>query len=67
MKTIIINRNILQHQRFLSEARDAEPEVLWVGDSLIQNLFNSRIWDSRYDFLDPKSAIQELWMLTPFF
>ena len=36
-----------QHQRFISEARDGEPEVLWVGDNLIQNLSSSRIWDSR--------------------
>ena len=36
-----------QHQRFISEARDGEPEVVWVGDNLIQNLSSSRIWDSR--------------------
>ena len=40
-------RDVLQHQRFLTEARDGEPEVIWIGDSIIQNLFNSRIWDSR--------------------
>ena len=40
---------LFQHQRFVSESRDAEPEVLWVGDSLIQNLFNSRIWDTRWE------------------
>ena len=38
-----------QHQRFISEARDGEPEVLWVGDNLIQNLSSSRIWDSRWE------------------
>jgi hypothetical protein len=27
---------ILQHQRFLQDARDAEPEIVWIGDSLIQ-------------------------------
>jgi len=36
------------HHRFVSETRDAEPEVLWVGDSLMQNLFNSRIWDTSF-------------------
>lgn len=41
-------RWILMHQRFLSEARDSEPEVIWIGDSLIQNLFNSRIWDQSF-------------------
>ena len=39
---------LVQHQRFLSEARDSEPEVIWIGDSLIQNLFNSRIWDQSF-------------------
>ena len=55
-----------QHQRFITEARDGEPEVrvhtkstqpvfhsanlqvIWIGDSLIQNLGNSRIWDSSF-------------------
>ena len=37
-----------QHQRFITEARDGEPEVIWIGDSLIQNLVNSRIWDSSF-------------------
>lgn len=41
-------RWIMMHQRFLSEARDSEPEVIWIGDSLIQNLFNSRIWDQSF-------------------
>ena len=38
---------VCQHQRFITEARDGEPEVLWVGDNLMQNLSSSRIWDSR--------------------
>ena len=36
------------HQRFLTETRDAEPEILWVGDDLIQNLSNSRIWENSF-------------------
>jgi len=36
------------HQRFLTETRDAEPEILWVGDDLIQNLANSRIWENSF-------------------
>lgn len=39
---------IAMHQRFITEARDGEPEVIWIGDSLIQNLVNSRIWDSSF-------------------
>ena len=34
-----------QHQRFCSDAREQEPDVLWVGDSIIQNLVNSGIWE----------------------
>jgi len=41
-------RWLQMHQRFITEARDGEPEVIWIGDSLIQNLFNSRIWDSSF-------------------
>jgi len=41
-------RWMLMHQRFISEARDGEPEVVWVGDNLIQNLSSSRIWDSSF-------------------
>jgi len=41
-------RWMLMHQRFISEARDGEPEVIWIGDSIIQNLSNSRIWDSSF-------------------
>ena len=29
-------KSTLQHQRFLTETRDAEPEILWVGDTVIQ-------------------------------
>jgi platelet-activating factor acetylhydrolase IB subunit beta/gamma len=35
---------LFQHTRFVSEAGVCEPDVLWVGDSLIQNLVNSNIW-----------------------
>jgi len=38
----------LQHRRFLQEARDAEPEILWIGDSLIQNLSHSKIWEDSF-------------------
>jgi len=41
-------RWMAMHQRFLSETRDAEPEILWVGDTVIQNLANSRIWETSF-------------------
>ena len=37
-----------QHNRFCSEAREAEPDVLWVGDALIQDLVNSHIWERHF-------------------
>ena len=45
----LIRQNVelffFQHQRFCSDAREQEPDVLWVGDSIIQNLVNSGIWE----------------------
>jgi len=42
------NRWLDMHQRFCAEAREAEPDVLWIGDSLIQNLVNSEIWERHF-------------------
>ena len=42
------NRWMDMHNRFVAEAREAEPDVLWVGDSLIQNLVNSHIWERQF-------------------
>ena len=42
------NRWMDMHNRFVAEAREAEPDVLWVGDSLIQNLVNSHIWERHF-------------------
>ena len=39
---------LFQHNRFCAEAREAEPEVLWVGDTLIQDLVNSHIWERHF-------------------
>nr|ADD38229.1 Platelet-activating factor acetylhydrolase IB subunit gamma [Lepeophtheirus salmonis] len=36
------------HQRFVSEARESEPEVLWLGDFAIQHLVNADIWNRRF-------------------
>lgn len=36
------------HQRFVNEAREGEPDVLWIGDSLIQLLVNSNIWERSF-------------------
>ena len=38
-----------QHLRFVSEAKSfREPDVLWIGDSLIQNLLNTNIWERNF-------------------
>uniref|UniRef100_A0A2P2IBV9 Platelet-activating factor acetylhydrolase IB subunit beta-like n=2 Tax=Hirondellea gigas TaxID=1518452 RepID=A0A2P2IBV9_9CRUS len=34
------------HQRFVSQARELEPDVLLVGDSLLANLQSSELWES---------------------
>eukprot|EP00095_Tigriopus_kingsejongensis_P006905 maker-scaffold126_size328755-snap-gene-1.17 protein:Tk06905 transcript:maker-scaffold126_size328755-snap-gene-1.17-mRNA-1 annotation:"platelet-activating factor acetylhydrolase ib subunit gamma" len=36
------------HQRYVSEARESEPEILWIGDSIIQRLVNSNIWERSF-------------------
>lgn len=42
------HRWVDMHNRFCSEAREAEPDVLWVGDALIQDLVNSHIWERHF-------------------
>jgi len=42
------DRWMSMHRRFLQEARDAEPDILWIGDSLIQNLTHSKIWETSF-------------------
>lgn len=42
------DRWMCMHRRFLQEARDMEPEILWIGDSLIQNLTQSKIWETNF-------------------
>lgn len=32
----------------MSEARESEPEILWIGDSIIQRLINSNIWERSF-------------------
>lgn len=42
------NRWMDRHHLFSCEAKEAEPDVLWVGDSIIQNLVNSNIWERSF-------------------
>ncbi|XP_014667754.1 PREDICTED: platelet-activating factor acetylhydrolase IB subunit gamma-like [Priapulus caudatus] len=35
------------HQRYVGEANDKEPEVVFIGDSLIQSLEQSEIWEKK--------------------
>lgn len=39
-------RWLSMHNRFVSQARELEPEVVFVGDSLITNLHSSDIWET---------------------
>jgi platelet-activating factor acetylhydrolase IB subunit beta/gamma len=43
-----LERWLAMHRRFLQEARDAEPEILWIGDSIIQRLTQSKIWERSF-------------------
>ena len=56
-----------QHRRFLQDARDAEPEVLWIGDSLIQVTFYSWSRDKYFQELTPllhwQGGGEMIWML----
>ncbi|XP_066991158.1 platelet-activating factor acetylhydrolase IB subunit alpha1 [Anabrus simplex] len=38
-------RWLSMHKRFLLEAKEKEPEVVFIGDSIIQQLANSEIWN----------------------
>ncbi len=42
------NRWMSMHHRFVSEAREGEPDVLWIGDSIVQQLANSHIWENSF-------------------
>ncbi|XP_049840794.1 platelet-activating factor acetylhydrolase IB subunit alpha1 [Schistocerca gregaria] len=37
-------RWLSMHNRFLLETKEKEPEVIFIGDSIIQNLVNSEMW-----------------------
>ena len=32
----------------MCEARESEPDILWVGDSILQHLVNSNIWEKSF-------------------
>ena len=32
----------------MAEARESEPEIVWLGDCNIQNLINSHIWEKHF-------------------
>ncbi|GAV05085.1 hypothetical protein RvY_15266 [Ramazzottius varieornatus] len=41
-------RWLSQHHRFLMEARDKEPEVVFLGDSMIQRLQDADVWKNLF-------------------
>ena len=42
-----LNLNYFQHQRFVTETRDAEPEILWVGCKALKRYSNHTLIDCR--------------------
>jgi hypothetical protein len=43
----------LQHQRFVLETKEREPEILFVGDSLISHLIYTDMWETMFAPLHP--------------
>lgn len=43
----------VQHLRFCQETKEREPEVLFVGDSLISHLLYTSIWETMFAPLHP--------------
>ncbi len=48
---------MFQHQRFVLETKEREPEVLFVGDSLIAHLLYTEMWETMFAPLHPVSFI----------
>nr|CAG4646316.1 EOG090X07K0 [Macrothrix elegans] len=44
---------LFQHQRFVTETKEREPEVLFVGDSLISHLIYTDMWETMFAPLHP--------------
>ncbi|XP_060086224.1 platelet-activating factor acetylhydrolase IB subunit alpha2-like [Ylistrum balloti] len=38
-----------QHQRFITEGKEKEPEVLLIGDSIIQQMRFSKVWNTLFE------------------
>lgn len=38
-----------QHNRFIAEGKEREPEVLFIGDSLIQRISQTSLWESMFE------------------
>jgi len=47
------NRWMTIHQRFVEETKEREPEVLFVGDSLIAHLIYTEVWKTLFAPLHP--------------
>lgn len=44
----ILKFESFQHNRFLLESKEKEPEVLFIGDSIIQNMVHSDMWNKNF-------------------
>lgn len=42
------DRWLSMHKRFILEAKEKEPEVLFIGDSLVERLANTEIWEKLF-------------------
>ena len=48
-----VSHFFLQHQRFVLETKEREPEILFVGDSLISHLIYTDMWETMFAPLHP--------------
>lgn len=52
-KITIFSSIFFQHQRFVLETKEREPEILFVGDSLIAHLAYTHMWETMFAPLHP--------------
>lgn len=53
IQTTLFKLIFLQHQRFVLETKEREPEILFVGDSLISHLIYTDMWETMFAPLHP--------------
>lgn len=67
IQTTLFKLIFLQHQRFVLETKEREPEILFVGDSLISHLIYTDMWETMFAPLHPvKKKIKKVILFTSY-